>query len=136
MEELGKRIKSVRLELGWTQNELLARMRALYPHVRLTQQALEQLENGDSKRTVYTVELAHALGVNPIWLVNDAQPKRLIDLTATDESGYLIYVASEKMPPEEKAATARFLHTRTQPGPYNSTPEGRDQPPPKKTNSG
>jgi SOS-response transcriptional repressor LexA len=57
------RVKSRRDALGLTQIELADK-------VGTSQQAIEQLENGKTKRPRYLPELANALGVSVDWLIN------------------------------------------------------------------
>ncbi|EKY1951561.1 LexA family transcriptional regulator [Cronobacter sakazakii] len=57
------RVKTKREALGLTQTELAER-------VGTSQQAIEQLENGKTKRPRYLPELANELGVSVDWLIN------------------------------------------------------------------
>ncbi|MDN4128264.1 LexA family protein [Pantoea ananatis] len=62
MTTIAKRVQSKRSELGLTQAELAER-------VGTSQQAIEQLENGKTKRPRYLPELARALGCEIDWLI-------------------------------------------------------------------
>ncbi|MCK0554493.1 helix-turn-helix domain-containing protein [Pantoea ananatis] len=62
MTTIAKRVQSKRSELGLTQAELAER-------VGTSQQAIEQLENGKTKRPRYLPELAKALGCEIDWLI-------------------------------------------------------------------
>lgn len=60
---IAERVKDRRIELGLTQAQLAAM-------VKTSQQAIEQLENGKTKRPRYLPELASALGCDVGWLVS------------------------------------------------------------------
>ncbi|QIE96421.1 helix-turn-helix domain-containing protein [Pantoea stewartii] len=62
MTTIAKRVQSKRSELGLTQAELAER-------AGTSQQAIEQLENGKTKRPRYLPELARALGCEIDWLI-------------------------------------------------------------------
>ena len=63
MNEIKDRVAQSRRDMGLTQLELAKR-------VGVSQQAIQQLEDGVIKRPRYMVELALALGVSPEWLLN------------------------------------------------------------------
>lgn len=60
---IGARVKAKRDEIGFTQNELAAK-------AGTTQQSIEQLESGKTKRPRYLPELARALSVDPDYLLH------------------------------------------------------------------
>ncbi|EOL9384860.1 LexA family protein [Escherichia coli] len=60
---ISSRVKSKRIQLGLNQAELAQK-------VGTTQQSIEQLENGKTKRPRFLPELASALGVSVDWLLN------------------------------------------------------------------
>ncbi len=68
--DIAERVKLRRAELGWTQAELAVR-------AKTSQQAIQQLEDGKTKRPRYLPELASALGCSLKWLLtgNGDQPK-------------------------------------------------------------
>lgn len=68
--DIAERVKLRRAELGWTQAELAAR-------AKTSQQAIQQLEDGKTKRPRYLPELAAALGCSLKWILtgNGDQPK-------------------------------------------------------------
>lgn len=68
---LGNRIKAARERLGWGQTDLLVRVNRLLPkgEKELTQQALSGLENRDSNKSEFAVQIADALGVSVRWLL-------------------------------------------------------------------
>lgn len=59
---LGKRIENSLLELGWTQSKLLDKV------PDLESATLSALIRRDSKHSRHTLEIAQALGLNPVWL--------------------------------------------------------------------
>lgn len=59
---IAERVKLRRVELGWTQAELAIR-------AKTSQQAIQQLEDGKTKRPRYLPELATALGCSLSWLL-------------------------------------------------------------------
>lgn len=61
MNELSDRVIQARRDAGLSQVELSRR-------VGVTQQSIQQLENGTVKSPRYVLELAEALNVNPTWL--------------------------------------------------------------------
>jgi len=63
MKEIKDRVAQSRRDMGLTQQELAKR-------VGVSQQAVQQLEDGVIKRPRYMVELALALGVSAEWLLN------------------------------------------------------------------
>ncbi|HVY12682.1 MAG TPA: helix-turn-helix transcriptional regulator [Alphaproteobacteria bacterium] len=60
---LGRRVRRLREEKGWTQSELAAHL----PGVR--QQSIDQLEQGRVKRPRFLPELAEVLGTHVQWLL-------------------------------------------------------------------
>jgi phage repressor protein C with HTH and peptisase S24 domain len=62
MAGIGDRVRARREELGLSQAELAARC-------GVSQQAVEQLENGKTQRPRYILELSTALDVSPQWLL-------------------------------------------------------------------
>lgn len=70
---LGARVKQLREERGWSQNELAAQL----PGVK--QQSVDQLENGKVARPRFLPELAAALSTSVQWLLTGdgpANPKK------------------------------------------------------------
>ncbi|WP_414162854.1 LexA family protein [Superficieibacter sp. BNK-5] len=60
---ISARVRAKREQLGLTQTELAEKVKA-------SQQAIEQLENGKTRRPRYLPELAKALGVSVDWILN------------------------------------------------------------------
>lgn len=60
---ISARVRAKRERLGLTQTELAEKVKA-------SQQAIEQLENGKTRRPRYLPELAKALGVSVDWILN------------------------------------------------------------------
>jgi len=60
---IGKRIVKRLVSLGWSRNDLMARVPDLTP------QALSNLIKRDSARSEWDMEIAEALGVSVLWLV-------------------------------------------------------------------
>ncbi|EKQ6526314.1 TPA: helix-turn-helix domain-containing protein [Klebsiella aerogenes] len=88
---ISSKVKSKRVQLGLNQADL-AQM------VGTSQQSIEQLENGKTKRPRFLPELASALGVSVDWLINDAsdsnvtyvgpnEPKRAYPLISLVSAG-------------------------------------------------
>lgn len=66
---IGKRIRSLRLARGWTQQELVARMGEL-----VTKQAISKYESGKATPSARVIRyLARALQVQPIRLLEEPQ---------------------------------------------------------------
>lgn len=59
---LGQRMRSKRLEKGWTQEQLALRANS-------NQAVIQKIENGKSLRPRRIDKLAEVLGVNPAWLM-------------------------------------------------------------------
>ncbi|MCB1849293.1 MAG: helix-turn-helix transcriptional regulator [Gammaproteobacteria bacterium] len=59
---LGQRLRYVRLDKGWTQEQLAAR-------ASTNQAVIQKIENGKSLRPRKINEIAAVLGVNPAWLM-------------------------------------------------------------------
>jgi transcriptional regulator with XRE-family HTH domain len=68
MTVLGERTKTRRIELGLVQADLAKK-------VGVSQQAIEQLENGEVQRPRYVADLAQALGVSLKWLQGKTDDK-------------------------------------------------------------
>lgn len=64
MMQMGEKIQVLRKRKGMSQQELAKA-------VDVTQQAIQSLERGDTKRPRYMVQLCHALNVDPKVLLND-----------------------------------------------------------------
>lgn len=69
----GKRIKEVRLKLGYSQEELCNRLRFAYPEVDINtvkRTAIVQWESGATKEIegANLLKVAKVLGVSPVWL--------------------------------------------------------------------
>lgn len=81
---LGKRILEVRKELEWEQSDLLERVGACQPPGanELSQQALSNLEQRDSKTSEHLFAVADALGVSARWLMTGEGVKE----AATEDS--------------------------------------------------
>lgn len=71
---IGERVKSKREALNLTQVELAAR-------IGTSQQSIEQLEGGKTKRPRYLPELSVALDVTVDWLVHGTPEQEISDLT-------------------------------------------------------
>ncbi|GFN47492.1 LexA family protein [Candidatus Regiella insecticola] len=78
---IADRVRSRRTELGLTQKDLAKR-------VDTSQQAIEQLENGKTKRPRYLPELANALNCQLYWLLNGGEHK--------DEPNNVAYITPHK----------------------------------------
>lgn len=65
---IGKRIKEARKLRGLSQNELAAK-------IGIKQPTLSELESGESQGTTRLAQLAHALGVSPLWLETGRGPQ-------------------------------------------------------------
>ena len=70
---LGKRIESQRLALGWEHKDILARVPGL------SQQSLSGLVTRDSKTSEHAFAIADALGVSARWLMTGVGPKDATD---------------------------------------------------------
>lgn len=73
MKTLGERIKLSRGAMG---TPTLARLASERTNgQKISQQAIQQLESGDSRGTAFLVPLARALGRNPDWLYDETGPE-------------------------------------------------------------
>lgn len=73
--DVGKRIEGLRVERGLSQSRLAAMVQERFPYVRLSQQNISQMEQGDVERSGYLVEIAIVLGVSPVWLATGEGPR-------------------------------------------------------------
>jgi transcriptional regulator with XRE-family HTH domain len=64
---LGERVRQLRMQKGWSQSELAARL----PHVK--QQSIDQLEQGKVERPRFLPELADVLQTSVQWLLTGEQ---------------------------------------------------------------
>ena len=68
---LGQRMRYIRLDKGWTQEQLAAR-------ASTNQAVIQKIENGKSLRPRKINEIAAVLGVNPAWLMFGEEPQSLL----------------------------------------------------------
>lgn len=64
---MGDRIEAERRQRGWSQQQLVDRVRALGG--KLSQSGLDKLEKRGSTKSSASIHIARALGVNHDWLV-------------------------------------------------------------------
>ncbi len=88
VRHIGQRIREVRLELGLTQGQLGKR-------ANLATGTVSDLENERQTGTKQVVQLALALGVHAMWLVEERGPKYLKDAHAVREPTSSTHVLPE-----------------------------------------
>ncbi len=98
--ELGERIRRLRRERGLTQIELLAAVRRLGGE--LSQGQLSAIENGEVERPTMLVELAQALGTDPVALLKGLAEGEKLRHPANSNTN-----VTKKLP--EPAPEVRFL---------------------------
>lgn len=108
---LGDRLKETREALGWSQGDVVARLKKRFPKARMSQQNLALLEAGDTQSTGYMVELALTLRLNPVWLASGEGDKRLWDTTAMTTEDAKASTILENLPSYQKHIASQFLDT-------------------------
>lgn len=68
MESLGKRVRRMRDEKGWSQTELALEVRRVNRALTTRQSTIAAIEDGTSKKPTILYELAKALGTSEEWL--------------------------------------------------------------------
>ncbi|CUZ60317.1 helix-turn-helix transcriptional regulator [Serratia nevei] len=92
---IADRVKLRRTELGLTQADLAVR-------AKTSQQAIQQLEDGKTKRPRYLPELASALGCDIKWLISGSNPPKGDELTPIVEwEGVDAWDSSNTLPKDE-----------------------------------
>ncbi len=74
---LGQRMRSKRLDKGWTQEQLAAR-------AGTNQAVIQKIENGKSLRPRKIDQIAAVLGVNPAWLMFGDEAESMLPVEARD----------------------------------------------------
>lgn len=75
MAGVGDRVRQVRLERDWTQEELAKK-------AGVAQSTIAELERKPNRGSKEIVEIALALGVSPVWLALNKGPKTLTKIQA------------------------------------------------------
>ena len=66
--KLNERVKAAREYAGMTQEEMVEKIKDLPGVESFTQQALDKLELGMTKKSAFIIHIAHLSGINPQWL--------------------------------------------------------------------
>lgn len=90
MKTMGERVADAREANGWSQSELARR-------IGVKQQAIQQIESGETKRSRYLADIARETGFNLEWIVNGIGPERPDSFT-----------------PEERALVEKYRHMSEQ----------------------
>lgn len=91
LETLGARLRWARQQKGWTQQELANRSGT-------TQDVVQKIENGKSRRPRNIEKLATVLDVSPAWLQFGME-----ELDTLSEDGVEIALEASKLSPEQRA---------------------------------
>lgn len=108
---LGDRLRETREAMGWSQGEVVARLKKRFRKARMSQQNLAQLEAGETQSTGYMVELALTLRLNPVWLASGEGDKHLWDTTAMTTEDAKASTILENLPSYKKHLASQFLDT-------------------------